>query len=71
MQRVEQSRNGWLEKKKGNQSDKTQSQQIQKPRTYDFFPTARAAFIGKNDGQRKDGSMNGWWMGDDSNGSNH
>ena len=35
------------EKKKGNQPDKTQSQKIPKPRTYDFFPTARAAFIGK------------------------
>ena len=33
------------EKKKGNQPDKTQSQKIPKPRTYDFFPTARAAFI--------------------------
>ena len=32
--------------KKGNQPDKTQSQEILKPRTYDFFPTARAAFIG-------------------------
>ena len=26
---------------------KKQSQEIPKPRTYDFFPTARAAFIGK------------------------
>ena len=34
------------EKKKGNQPDKTQSQKIPKPRTYDFFPTARVAFIG-------------------------
>ena len=34
-------------KKKGNQPDKTQSQKIPKHRTYDFFPTARAAFIGK------------------------
>ena len=28
------------------QPDKKQSQEIPKPRTYDFFPTARAAFIG-------------------------
>ena len=34
-------------KKKGNQPDKTQSQKILKPSTYDFFPTARAAFIGR------------------------
>ena len=34
------------EKKKGNQPDKTQPQETLKPRTYDFFPTARAAFIG-------------------------
>ena len=32
--------------KKGNQPDKTQSLEIPKPCTYDFFPTARAAFIG-------------------------
>ena len=35
--------------KKGNQTDKTQSHEIPKPRTYDFFPTARAAFIGKKE----------------------
>ena len=35
-----------LGEKKGNQLDKTQSQKIQKPCTYDFFPMARAAFIG-------------------------
>ena len=29
------------------QTDKTQSQTIPKPNIYDFFPTARAAFIGK------------------------
>ena len=34
------------EKKKGNQPDKTQSQEIPKPRIFDLFPTARAAFIG-------------------------
>ena len=28
------------------QPDKKQSQEIPKPRTYDFFPTARAAFVG-------------------------
>ena len=32
--------------KKGNQPDKTQSEKVPKPRTYDFFPTVRAAFIG-------------------------
>ena len=32
--------------KKGNQPDKTQSQKIPKPHSYDVFPTARAAFIG-------------------------
>ena len=32
-------------KKKANQLDRTQSQKILKPCTYDFFPTARAAFI--------------------------
>ena len=32
--------------KKSNQPDKTQSEKVQKPQTYDFFPTARAAFIG-------------------------
>ena len=32
-------------RKKGNQPDKTQSQKIPKPRTYDIFPTARAGFI--------------------------
>ena len=29
------------------QPDKKQSQEIPKPRTYNFFPAARAAFIGK------------------------
>ena len=29
------------------QPDKKQSQEIPKPHTYDFLPTARAAFIGK------------------------
>ena len=33
--------------KKGNQPDKAQSQEIPKPRTYNFFPTAIVAFIGK------------------------
>ena len=28
------------------QPDKKQSQEIPKPRTYDFFPTARVSFIG-------------------------
>ena len=39
-------------KKKGNQPDKTQSQKIPKHRTYDFFPTARAAFIGKKENSK-------------------
>ena len=30
------------------QPDKKQSQEIPKPHTYDFFPTARTAFIGKD-----------------------
>ena len=34
------------EKLNNNQPDKTESQKILKPRTFDFFPTARAAFIG-------------------------
>ena len=36
------------ENEKGNQPDKTQSQKIQKPCTYDFFPVARAALIGNH-----------------------
>ena len=39
---------------KGNQPDKTQSQKIPKPRTYDFFPTARAAFIGNDNADGED-----------------
>ena len=43
--------------KKGNQPDKTQSHEIPKPRTYDFFPTARAAFIGKKHSFKEDASL--------------
>ena len=47
MQRVEQTKEMPGEKKRDNQPDKTQSQEIPKTRTYDFFPMARVAFIGK------------------------
>ena len=39
------------------QPDKKQSQEIPKPRTYDFFPTARAAFIGRWLGIHLHGAM--------------
>ena len=42
------------QRKKGNQPDKTQSQKSPKPHTYDFFPTARAAFIGIDRGEKFD-----------------